>query len=102
MKAWQVVSQYDDYAAIVFAETRGKAKNFALSLDCFEDNSFIELKAYRCPKADKYYRKGKTHLSWAIPKDRLILVKEFNFVCIDTPEEDECNKCIAKKYCLLN
>ena len=62
MKAWQVVSQYDDYAAIVFAETRGQAKNFALSLDCFEDNSFIELKAYRCPNSFKLgYSKRQTY-----------------------------------------
>ena len=33
-------------------------------------------------------------------KDRLALVKECDFVCDDECfDSDECEKCIAKKYC---
>jgi len=51
LKAYNV--RIDEIGMIVFHETLGKAKSFALaSNECYEDSEYIELTAKREPKAD--------------------------------------------------
>lgn len=98
MKAW-VVSIKDNFeATVVFAETRGRAKSLALSTDACEDAEFCDIEIRRLPKMDKYYKKGKTEMSWDNQQDRLALVKECNFRC-EYAEPDICEACLAREYC---
>lgn len=98
MKAWIVGEKYSFASTIVFAETRGKAKNLARYTDACEDADFCDIEARRLSKADKYYKEGKTEMDWNDPKDRRILVEEFNFRC-EYVELDVCEKCSAREYC---
>ena len=100
MKAWKVTTEYEPYAEIVFAESRGEAKFLALATDSFEYCKFIEIKARRMPHMDKYYKDGKWVMDWENPKDRLAMVKECGFYCgIDYFEPSDCDECSAKDYC---
>lgn len=98
MKAWIVSTEYEFYALVIFAETRGKARYIALHTDEFEDNKFCDIEVRRVPHIDKYYKEGKVVMDWENPKDRIALVKECGFHC-EYVELDECETCPAKKYC---
>lgn len=100
MKAWLVNVIGEFCHEVVFAETRGKAKSLALLTDTCEDAHFTEIEVRRLPGADKYYKKGKWHFEWEDPKDRLILVRDFNFICSDEAfEYEDCPNCSARHYC---
>lgn len=100
MKAWIVTPKGDYYSEIIFAETRGGAKSFAL--DFLEDCSFTDIRVRRAPNADKYYKEGKSYLDWYNPEDRIALVKDCGFTChYEYFDFDECEECPAKIYCDL-
>lgn len=46
-------------AAVVFAETAGKAKALAMHTAACEDADFTAIEVYREKEADKYYQPGK-------------------------------------------
>lgn len=100
MKAWLVREKDEFCATVVFAETRGKARSLALYTDCCEDANFCDIEVRRVPQVDKYYKAGKTELDWNDPNDRLVLVKECDFMCdYDAFNIGECALCSAKEYC---
>lgn len=100
LKAYKVSPKYDFYSEVIFAETAGQAKSFALSMDSCSEYSFTELEVRRMPNLDKYYKEGKRYFEWDNPQDRVVLVKEAGFVCDDeTYEYEDCEVCPAKKYC---
>lgn len=98
MKAWIVGTTTSAYCAVVFAETRGKARGLAQATDACEDAAFLEITVRRAPKIDKYYKEGKVEMQWFNPEDRVALVKELGFECLDADEED-CRDCLAKQDC---
>ena len=98
MKAWLVNEKYEFGSAVVFAETRGKAKSAALNTSCCEDANFCDIEVSRVPEMDKYYAEGKTGMDWSDPKDRIALVKECGFYCED-PIAEYCESCPAKDFC---
>lgn len=98
MKAWLVREKDEFCAAVVFAETRGKARALAKYTDCCENCDFIDIEVRRVPKIDKYYKDGKIEMEWGIPKDRIALVKELGFECEEI-DLNICEECSAKEYC---
>lgn len=98
MKAWLVREKDSEYATVVFAETRGKARSLAMATDACEDADFCDIDVSRKPQLDKYYKNGKKEMNWYDDKDRLALVKECGFFCIPS-DLVECDQCPAKKYC---
>ena len=99
MKAW-IVREYDVEACeVVFAETRGKAKTIALDVGTFDDADFCALEGHRVPEIDKYYTDGKRYMNWGNQKDRLALVKECGFSCVDDCFGEFCEDCLSKDYC---
>ncbi len=100
MKAWLVKDKDECAATVVFAETRGKARAMAICTEACEDVDFCDIEARRRPQLDKYYRDGKKEMEWYNAKDRLALVKECGFQCVDM-EIDECEVCSAKEHCGL-
>lgn len=98
MKAWLVNEKDEFEAAVVFAETRGKAKVLARSTGACEDASFIDIEAHRIPHMDKYYTEGKKEMDWFTLKDRIALITECGFYCEDATKE-KCEDCLAKDYC---
>ena len=98
MKAWKCSPINEYYCAVVFAETRNKAKVYAQGCDGFEDCEYIDIEARRLPIADKLYKEGKTEVDWNDPDDRIFLVKECGFYC-EWHDEKWCNGCSAKEYC---
>lgn len=99
MKAWSVRGKYEFTTAVVFAETRGKARAMARYTEACEYSDFCDIEVHRLPKIDKYYKEGKTEMDWRNPKDRLILVKECSFQCEYIT--DECKGCSASEFCDL-
>lgn len=98
MKAWIVNPKYEFGSAVVFAETRGKAKSAALITDCCEGANFCDIEVRRVLQMDKYYVEGKTEMDWSDPDDRIALVKECGFYCED-PIAECCECCPAKEFC---
>ena len=100
MKAWLVRERNEQWATVVFAETRGKARSLAQSTDCCEDVCFLDIEVHRMPHADKCYKEGKTEMDWLNPADRLVLVKECGFMCdYETSQMEDCASCIARAFC---
>lgn len=98
MKAWIVNEKYETASAVVFAETRGKAKALALCTSSCEDTNFCDVEVSRAPEMDKYYVDGKTEMDWSDSDDRIALVKECGFYCED-PIAECCKSCPAKDFC---
>lgn len=87
-------------AAVVFAETAGKAKALARHTDACEDADFTSVEVRRVKAADKYYKPGKWELSWFKAEDRIALVKDCGFTCIpDAHCREECADCPAADIC---
>lgn len=95
MKAYKITSD-DGYSIVVFAESRGKAASIAKSDECFCDYDFTEIRPYRVPQLDKYFR-GISKMDWDNPQDRIDLCKD-GWRCFE-PEEWECQDCPAQRYC---
>lgn len=84
MKAYLVkeVNGVYDYATVVFAETRNKAKVIGMNAGPFEGTGldYMDVEATRIPKLDKYYC-GKKEMDWDNDEDRIAMVKDGNFSC---------------------
>ncbi len=100
MKAW-LVNRNDEWCStVVFAETRGKAKSYALRTESFEDVGYCELDVRRVKKMDKYYVEGKKEMDWFNSKDRIALVKDCSFMCDrNYLEREDCEVCPANEFC---
>ena len=100
MKAWLVREKDEFSAAVVFAETRGKARALAQQTEACEDASFCDIEVRRMPEIDKYYVDGKTEMCWCLSNDRVALVKDAGFTCDrEYWEPADCEKCPAAEYC---
>jgi hypothetical protein len=100
VKAWRCLPSSEDYAVIVFAETRGKAKTYANYCDGFEDEEFIDIHARRFKDADCEYR-GRAEMDWNNSDDRIFLAKhgwDCGYFFFD-PED--CVDCCANEFCDL-
>lgn len=99
MKAWKANVDWENCSVIVFAETRGEARQMALSLlnEWYTDCRFIDVKVRRVPQADSLWL-NRDYMLWDNPEDRLFLVKELGWYC-EYPEYEICEDCIAKEYC---
>ena len=100
MKAWLVREKDEFLSAVVFAETRGKARALARCTDACEDSNFLDIEVRRLPQIDKYYKDGKIEMDWYNPHDRIILVKECGFQC-ESIEYADCEDCSAREFCDL-
>ena len=98
MKAYKVFDSYcdDGCSTVVFAGTANKARYLALSTVCCCDGEYKDIKAYRQPTLDKYYKENKTEMDWYDGKDRIALVKA-GWCCLD--EECDLDECPAKEFC---
>ena len=100
MKAYQVWDCKDDYgySTIVFAENCRKAKIIAQSTDVCGNTEYINIRVKRCKQADCIY-KGSCEIDWDDMEQRLFLVKNLGWACVDIYDEQECEKCSAKPNC---
>lgn len=99
MKAWQIEEPYEGYATIVFADTRNKAKYLAIQYDeALQECGYAEVRAIRRPELDKYAGDSPHTMDFSSDEDRLIMVREAGFRCLE-PDYDDCEKCVAKDYC---
>ena len=104
MKSWCVDDKWEpSYGSeIIFAETGGKAKSYALSLDTFEDSEYVDLCVRRTKYFDKYYKDGKKYMDFDNDEDRIALCK-YGFHCNSDYIifNADCPKCPAKEFCEL-
>lgn len=100
MKAWLVEDVNEEHVAIVFAETRNKAKYLVTQYDDegLQDYRYNEVRATRMPQLDKYAGNKPYVMDFEISEDRLIMVRDAGFSCLE-PEYEDCEKCVAKDYC---
>ena len=96
-KAWIVSNRFYEYVAVVFAETRGKARELALCTGYFEDCRFIDISAVRLPEADHLCPEKGFELDWDIPEHREMLYK-IGYRCLDSALKN-CIDCPCKDYC---
>lgn len=101
MKAWEVRNPNEWTAAIVFAETPGKARVLAMHTEACEGMNFCDIEVHREKAVDEYYTPGKREMDWRDPADRLVMVRDLGFACYpyESPYPDECLQCPAKEYC---
>lgn len=100
MKAYRVEERNGvyDFATVVFAETRNKAKRIAMSTDCLDGVEYIDISATRIPTLDRFYR-GKDEMDWYNDKDKIAMVRYGNFTCSYEFETENCETCSAKQWC---
>ena len=99
IKAWRVEEPYEGSVAVVFAETRNKAKNLAVQYDeGLQDYGYAGVRAIRMPQLDKYAGNNPYVMDFGIDEDRLIMVRDVGVSCFE-PEYEDCEKCVAKDYC---
>ena len=96
MKAWVVRDLYDEYSTVVFAETRNKAKMAAMSTDCCEDMTYLQIRPIRFKDADAMY-KGGFEMCWDDESDRVFLCNH-GWQCVER-DPFECSVCPAKTVC---
>ncbi len=96
MKAWLVRARDCEYATVVFADTRGKARSIAMHTEACEDAGFCDIEVHREPQMDKYYSDGKMEMDWYNSKDRIALVKDCGFQCVEDCDYEDCP---AREYC---
>ena len=107
MKAWHIYDQWNNRAAVVFAETRGKAHSFAINyMDEFEDCDWCDLLVRRYPEMDDQYRPvlfdgEPRQMYWTDQRDRLALVKNGWTCDPDYYDENMCDDCLSTEYCEL-
>lgn len=101
MKAWIVFADDVSISEVVFAETAGTAKTYALVwCDEFEWSAYTELHARRLKKADHLWN-GRDKMEWENEEDRIFLVKECGWSC-DTDywmPDTVCKDCPAAQWC---
>ena len=104
MKSWCVNNIWEpDYGSeIIFAETGGQAKAYALSLDTFEDSSYTDLRVTRTICFDKYYKEGKKRMDFDDSEDRRVLC-QYGFHCFTeyVDYDNDCPDCPANDVCSL-
>lgn len=103
MKAYNVTdNNCDGCSFIIYAESRGKAISMALhhTEGAFDDYTFTDIWAKRCPSMDSYYY-GKKVLDWEDPNDRGAMVINAGFYCSYEydPLPNECEECTGKHKC---
>ena len=100
MKAWTVsdTESYEGGCTVVFAETRGKAHELATHTDCCEYAEWNDIRVVRNPAMDKHYR-GKWEMNWYNSEDRIALVKECGWFCLETNGHEACLTCPAAEWC---
>lgn len=99
MKAYSVTTNDGECGCnIVFADSVGKAKALALTLDEFEDCKFTDIVAKRKPKLDGMENCEPRDNPWLNDEIRTILVKEYGWYCFE-PTEEECKKCCCNEFC---
>lgn len=103
MKAWKVYDEtaYEAGSTVVFAETRGKAHALALNTDWGEGAEWNDVRVTRLPAMDCMYKPGKVEMDWYNAEDRIALVKDGGWSCIDEwlDRESDCPYCPARAYC---
>ena len=100
MKAWLVREKDEFCATVVFADTRGKARAMALLTECCGGADFCSIEVNRQPQMDKYYTDGKREMDWEDSQDRIALVRDCRFSCVeDCFDSNYCEICPAKEYC---
>ena len=98
-KAYQVYTDYEDAALVVFANSAGKAKAFAARYcEIFCDYNFTELRVRRLKIADTFYR-GGSMLDWDDPQDRRNLVSIGWHCDEEWWEPEDCAECSAEDIC---
>lgn len=90
---------FENFATVVFAEDRSKAKLAALSSDAFEDSEYIDIRIRRMPELDFLY-KGKSEIDWYDQETRIIMVRDHGWSCLEYSWE--CDNCAARKYCRID
>lgn len=101
MKAWIARTDYSDGSTIVFANTRNEAKLLAMGTDFCEYAPYIDIRVRRVPELDGMEKCEPTDNPWLNDDIRLILVKEYDWACVE-PQYSDCDNCIAKQYCHWN
>ena len=101
MKAYKITDRNGiyDYATVVFAETRNKAKAIAKYTDTCAYSKYVDICATRIPVLDSYYR-GLSEMDWNDSGDRIAMVKHAHFTCsYEDDLLDECDSCAARQWC---
>ena len=96
MKAWIVSDPVEGYSAVVFAESRGKARVAALCTEECMDSDFLEIKPRRFPEADCMYRGDNWRMDWFNDEDRRFLLQH-GWHC--EREYADCAECEDLQYC---
>ena len=97
-KAWGCYEEESGVVEVVFADTRGKAKSYFKDMETFDYYNFCQLRPYRVKKLDHLNHPDGYVMDWCMDEDRLPMVRDADFSCIDIDIED-CNECCAKQWC---
>lgn len=98
MKAWICSTDNSEGSSIVYADTSSQARLIAMGRDPCIDANYIDVRAVRCPDIDNMEDREPRDNYWLNDEIRLILVKKYDWACVE-PEYSDCDNCSAKEYC---
>lgn len=99
MKAYQVCADNTDGSIVVFAENSNQARYYGCRTDELDYEGYMNLRAYRLPKIDKFYQEGKAYVNWDEDDEiRDILIKEYGWCCLE-PQYENCMRCGSEHCC---
>ncbi len=99
MKAWVARDKFDDDkgVTIVFADNANRAKTVALSTESLCDSYYTDIRVNRFKPLDNKHNEER-ELDWNNTENRLMLINDFSWYCIDTNIE-ECEQCLIHNDC---
>lgn len=102
-KAWYAHNEYEGTVIAVFADTRSKARKYIWDNNDNYDlgfDKYTEINPKRFKRIDYLDKSDGYVMDWNKAEDRLVLVKETGWYCLD-PILDDCKICTASNYCDL-
>ncbi len=101
MKAWLCeMKEAPGAATVVFALSRGAARNVALSGAAFPvSRGFPKIRVTRVPALDSHYF-GREAMDWDSAEDRLLMVRHAGLFCPE-PKRSDCRVCPARPDCRM-
>lgn len=98
LKAWMAVSSDGDFATIVFAENRGKAKALAMLTDTCCDMAYTDIRVYRTKDFDCLYD-GKWEIDYYNDATWRKMVEHGWRCAVGSEDYEECLVCPANDIC---
>ena len=97
-KAWVAYNFAECVSIVVFADTKGKARDYLMLTEIFDRYSFIDIVFCRAKDLDYLNRPDGYVMDWNNDDDRLPMVRDAGLSC-HLAYKEICEECRSKQWC---